>query len=179
MVDSSLEIEVFTRIKREAEENGCTEKEVIQSYIQKMNNTNQEEFLATPIKERIVLVPQCLRKSDCKAPLGEHGYICQHCNPDCQVNQITKAAKNLGYKGVYILPGGSMVQKIIDFSRPHAILGIACEKEALLGGLLLQKLGIVGRAILLLRDGCVNTLVKVADVLKILGLNLDRRMELK
>ena len=72
-----------------------------------------------------------------------------------------------------------MVQKIIDFSQPHAILGIACEKEALLGGLLLQKLGVVGRAILLLRDGCVNTLVKVADVLKTLGLNLDRGMKSK
>lgn len=179
MVDLSLELEVFTRIKQEAEENGCSEKEVIHAYIQKMNNVNHKEFEATPLEERIVLVPQCLRKTDCKAPLGEHGYVCQHCNPDCQVNQITKAAKNLGYKGVYILPGGTMVQKIIDFSQPHAILGIACEKEALLGGLLLQKLGVVGRAILLLRDGCVNTLVKIADVLKTLGLNLDRGMKSK
>ena len=78
MVDSSLELEVFTRIKREAEENGCTEKEVIHSYIQKMNNVNHKEFQATPVEERIVFVPQCLRKSDCKAPLGEHGYLCQH-----------------------------------------------------------------------------------------------------
>ncbi|MFX1343451.1 MAG: DUF116 domain-containing protein, partial [Promethearchaeota archaeon] len=60
------------------------------------------------------------------------------------------------------------------FSQPHAILGIACEKEALLGGLLLKKLGLVGRGILLFRDGCVNTIVKIADVLKILGINLDR-----
>ena len=32
-----------------------------------------------------------------------------------------------------------MVQKIIDFSQPHAILGIACEKEALLGKLELSN----------------------------------------
>ncbi len=177
MVDSALELEVLNRIKTEAKKNGCTEKEVIQAYIQKMNHENKEEFHKIPPEERIVFVPQCLRQSDCKAPLGEHGYICQHCNPECQVHLITEAADKLGYKGVYILPGGSMAQKIIDFSKPHAILGIACEKEALLGGLLLKKLGIVGRGILLFRDGCVNTLVKVADVLKILGLNLNRRKD--
>lgn len=174
MTDSIIELEVLRKIKDEARINGCSEKEVIQAYIKKMNGENQEEFQKTPPEERIVLVPQCLRKSDCKAPLGEHGYVCQHCNPECQVHQITSAAKKLNYKGVYILPGGSMAQKIIDFSQPHAILGIACEKEALLGGLLLKKLGLVGRGILLFRDGCVNTLVKIADVLKILGINLDR-----
>ncbi|MFX1565985.1 MAG: DUF116 domain-containing protein [Promethearchaeota archaeon] len=175
MVDSALELEVLNRIKAEAKKNGCTEKEVIQAYIQKMNQENLDEFQHVPPEERIVFVPQCLREPDCKAPLGEHGYVCQHCNPECQVHLITEAAEKLGYKGVYILPGGSMVQKIIDFSKPHAILGIACEKEALLGGLLLKKLGIVGRAILLFRDGCVNTLVRVADVFKVLGLNLNRR----
>jgi len=175
MSDSTIELEVLRKIKDEAKKNGCTEKEVIQAYIRKMNLQGQEEFQKTPPEERIVFVPQCLRESDCKAPLGEHGYVCQHCNPECQVHQITTAAKKLNYKGVYILPGGSMAQKIIDFSQPHAILGIACEKEALLGGLLLEKLGLVGRAVLLFRDGCVNTLVKIADVLKILGINLNRR----
>ncbi|MFX0078212.1 MAG: DUF116 domain-containing protein [Candidatus Hermodarchaeota archaeon] len=174
MSDSIIEIEVLSRIKDEAKQNGCTEKEVIQAYIKQMNGECQEEFQKTPPEERIVLVPQCLRESDCKAPLGEHGYVCQHCTPECQVHQITSAAKKLNYKGAYILPGGNMAQKIIDFSQPHAILGIACEKEALLGGLLLKKLGLVGRGILLFRDGCVNTLVKIADVLKILGINLDR-----
>lgn len=176
MSQSFLEIEIFSRIKCEAEKNGCTEKELIQSYVKQMNHANHQEFVETPIEKRVVFLPQCLRQSDCKAPLREYGYICQQCSPDCQVYQITNKAKALGYKGVYVLPGGSMVQKIIDFSKPHAILGIACEKEALLGGLLLQKLGIVGRAILLIRDGCVNTLVKIAEVLKVLGLNLDKKL---
>ncbi len=178
MTESLIEVEVLTRIKREAEKKGCTEKAILQAYIQKMNAANQQKFLETPIKERIVFVPQCLREPDCKAPLSEHGYICQRCNPGCQIQQITNTAEKIGYKGVYILPGGSMAQKIIDFSNPHAILGIACEKEAFLGGLLLKKLGLVGRGILLLRDGCVNTLVKIADVLKILGLNLQRTSEI-
>lgn len=179
MSDPAIELEVLKRIKDEAKKNGCTEKEVIQAYIQKMNLEGQEEFMKTPPEERIVFVPQCLRESDCKAPIGEHGYVCQHCNPDCQVHQITEAAEKLGYKGVYILPGGSMAQKIIDFSQPHAILGIACEKEALLGGLLIKKLGLVGRGVILFRDGCVNTLVKIADVLKILGINLNRSKDKK
>ena len=67
-----------------------------------------------------------------------------------------------------------MAVKIIDHSHPRAVVGIACEKEALLGGVLLEKLGIVGRAILLLRDGCVNTLVKLGDVLSICGLRSNQ-----
>lgn len=179
MSDSPTELEVLKHIKTEAKKKGCTEKEIIQTYIKKLNRESGMEFSKVPAEDRIVFVPQCLRESNCKAPLKEHGYVCQHCNPDCQVHQITDAAAKLGYKGVYILPGGSIAQKIIDFSQPHAILGIACEKEALLGGLLLKKLGIVGRGILLVRDGCVNTLVKIADVLKILGLNLDRSQDTK
>jgi hypothetical protein len=170
MSQSPLELEVLTRIKREAHANGCTEKEAIRAYIQKQNDTNRAAFSATPNSERIILLPQCLRASNCRALLTDHGYICQHCNPSCQVHQISSTALAQGYKGVYILPGGSMAKKIIDYSHPHAIVGIACEKEALLGGMLLEKLGIVGRAILLIRDGCVNTLVKLGDVLKICGL---------
>jgi hypothetical protein len=174
MSQAPLELEVLARIKREAQNNRCTEKEVIQTYIQQLNDTNRAAFTATPNRDRVILLPQCLRNSDCQAPLTEHGYICQNCNLACQVYQITTTAQAQGYKGVYILPGGTMAQKIIDHSQPHAIVGIACEKEALLGGLLLEKLGIVGRAILLLRDGCVNTIVKLADVLKILGLHIDK-----
>lgn len=178
MSQSPLELEVLARIKREAHANGCTEKEVIRTYIQKQNDANRAAFLATPKQERIILLPQCLRNSNCLAPLTHQGYICQQCNPSCQVHQISTTALAQGYKGVYVLPGGSMAEKIINNSRPHAIVGIACEKEALLGGMLLEKLGLVGRAILLIRDGCVNTLVKLGDVLKILGLNLDQNASL-
>ncbi len=121
MSDSTIELEVLRTIKDEAIKNGCTEREVIHAYIQKMNGETQEEFQNTPPEERIVFVPQCLRESDCRAPLGEHGYICQHCNSECQVHKISAAAKKLNYKGVYILPGGSIAQKIIDFCQPHAI----------------------------------------------------------
>lgn len=179
MTSLSPTVDVFTQIKKEAEKRGCSEKEIIRTYVKQMNSHNSKRYNATPVSERIVLLPQCLRQSDCKAPLREHGYECQHCNPDCQVNQISKAAKDMGYKGVYILPGGSIVEKIIEFSRPNAILGIACEKEALLGGLLLEKLGLIGRAILLVRDGCVNTLVKIADVLSALGIPIKKNVSSK
>jgi len=178
MSQSPLELEVLARIKREARANGCSEKEVIRTYIQRQNDANRAAFLATPNQERIILLPQCLRNSNCQAPLTHHGYICQQCNPTCQVHQISTSAMAQGYKGVYVLPGGSMAENIIDSIRPHAIVGIACEKEALLGGMLLEKLGLVGRAILLIRDGCVNTFVKLGEVLKILGLHLDQNTSL-
>ena len=68
-------------------------------------------------------------------------------------------AKTLGYKGTFILPGGSIAKKILLEVKPKASLGVACFKELVLGSFLCEKLGVVGQGVALLRDGCVNTLV--------------------
>jgi hypothetical protein len=167
---SSLAIEVFERIRQEATETGCPEKEVVHRYVERLNASYHDVWKRTPVQDRIVLLPQCLRNPGCTAPLAKDGYHCQHCAPDCQVNLISQAALRLGYKAVFILPGGSMVQSILDAARPGAVLGISCEKEALLGGLLLQQQRVPGRAVLLLRDGCVNTSVDLGTVFDTLSL---------
>ncbi len=77
-------------------------------------------------------------------------------------------AEHLGYRHVYILPGGTMAQHLIETLQPIAVFGISCEKEALLGGLLLQEHGITGQIVLLLHDGCVSTKVDLSAVYAIL-----------
>jgi hypothetical protein len=167
---SSLAVQVLERVKQEATERGCSEKEVVRGYVERLNASYYDVWTRTPVRERVVLLPQCLRNPGCTAPLAKDGYHCQHCAPDCQVNMILQTAVDLGYKAVFILPGGSMVQSILDTVRPSAVLGISCEKEALLGGLLLQQQRVPGRAILLLRDGCVNTAVDLQTVFDTLRL---------
>lgn len=163
-------VEILAQIKREAEETGCSEKELIRKHIQQRNSRNLSAFAAKPFSERILLLPQCLRNPDCPAPQNEEGYICQQCSPDCQVNKLSQEATRLGYKSSYILPGGSMLKHIIAKTQPKAVIGISCEEEALLGILLLEKYGIVAVGILLTRDGCYNTTVNLETVLSVLSL---------
>ncbi|MFX1474508.1 MAG: DUF116 domain-containing protein [Promethearchaeota archaeon] len=170
MTASTMVGEILASIKRKAEEMGCTEKELLREYIQQLNAGNRTRFAREPFSKRILLLPQCLREPDCSAPQTEEGYICQQCNPDCQVNRLSQEAKRLGYKGSYILPGGSMIARVIAATQPSAVIGISCEKEALLGILTLEDYGIVAIAVLLARDGCYNTAVDLEEALATLAL---------
>jgi hypothetical protein len=137
---------------------GVDEKELFQLYVKTKNNASREQFASTPYTERILLLPQCLRYKECPAELGEYGYKCQECGK-CNLIKIIHLAKTLGYKGTFILPGGSIAKKIFLEMKPKASIGVACSKELILGSFLCEKLGVIGLGIALLRDGCVNTLV--------------------
>lgn len=170
MPASASAVEIIARIKREAKETGRSEKELIRNYIHKLNFKNRRGFAAVPFAERVLLLPQCLRNPECPAPQKEIGYICQQCGPDCQVNKLSQEAKRLGYKGSFILPGGSMIPKLIAKTQPKAVMGISCEEEALLGILALDKHGIVTIGVLLTRDGCFNTAVDLEEAFNTLRL---------
>ena len=146
------------KLEQFAAKMGVDEKEFFQLYVKTKNSASQEKFASTPYGERILLLPQCLRSTECPAELGEYGYECQECGK-CNLKKTIHLAKKLGYKGAFILPGGSMAQKILLEIRPKACLGVACFKELVLGSFLCEKLGVIGQGVALLRDGCVNTLV--------------------
>jgi len=137
---------------------GVDEKELFQLYVKTKNSASREKFASTPYSERILLLPQCLRSRECPAELGEYGYECQECGK-CNLKEVIQMAKNLGYRGTFILPGGSIAKKIFLKAKPKACLGVACFKELVLGSFLAEKLGVAGQGVALLRDGCVNTLV--------------------
>lgn len=149
---------------------GIDEKEIMRLYVEAANRRDFDKFIKTDLKERILLLPHCLRPRDCPAKVGEFGYECINCRSDCVIFQLKSYAEKLGYKGVYILPGGALVEKILRKVKPKAVVGVACYKECVLGHVVLLKMGIIGQAIPLLRNGCVDTLVDVNKVKRVLVL---------
>ncbi len=135
---------------------GVDEKELFQLYVKTKNKASRLKFAATPYSERILLLPQCLRSTECPAELKEYGYECQECGK-CRIEEVIQEAKRLGYKDVFILPGGSIVKRILSREKPNACLGVACLKELMLGSFICEKFGVAGQGIALLKDGCVNT----------------------
>ncbi len=146
------------KLERFAAKMGVDEKDLFQLYVKTKNSASREKFASTPYSERILFLPQCLRSRECPAELGEYGYECQECGK-CQLKKIIRLAKNLGYKGAFILPGGSIAKNIILKVKPKACIGVACFKELVLGSFLCEKIGVLAQGVALLRDGCVNTLV--------------------
>lgn len=115
-------------------------------------------------RKKIVLLPQCLRNQKCKAPLTEEGFACNGCELDCKIKKI----KEFTSLPSYILPGGSMVAKIVAKEKPGAVIGIACFKEVDLGMSECEKIGLPSVGVTLLKDGCVNTLVDFNEVKQLL-----------
>ena len=157
---SSLAIHKLEQI---ATKMGVEEKELFELYVEAKNRSMIDRFAATPYDERVVILPQCLRDKDCPAEIGKHGYECQQCGR-CSITEITRQARDLGYKGAFILPGGSMAQKILLELKPKASLGVACVKELVLGSYLCEKVGVIGQGVELLKDGCINTVVDIKTV---------------
>ena len=162
---------VLHKLEQVATKVGVEETELLQLYVETKNRTMIESFASTPYNERVLLLPQCLRAKDCPTELGKYGYECQECGR-CTIKKIKQISKKLGYKGTFILPGGSLARKIFLELKPKASLGVACSKELILGSFLCEKLGVIGQGVALLRDGCINTIVDMKGLKKALNVSL-------
>jgi len=150
---------------------GVDEKELIQLYVEAKNRSLIESFASTPYNQRIVLLPQCLRAKDCPAEIGNYGYECQQCGK-CSVAKIIQLTKNLGYNGVFIMPGGSLAKKIMLELKPKASLGVACYKELVMGSYLCEKVGVIGQGVELIKDGCINTIANMKNLTEAINISI-------
>jgi hypothetical protein len=158
IADTPISGVALQKLEQVANKMGVDENELLRLYVESKNHSLLESFASTPYNERILLLPQCLRAKDCPAEIGKYGYECKDCGK-CSIKTIRQICKKLGYKGVFVLPGGSLAKKIILELKPKASMGVACSKELVLGSFLCEKMGVIGQGVSLLRDGCINTLV--------------------
>ncbi|WNY24509.1 DUF116 domain-containing protein [Methanolapillus millepedarum] len=112
---------------------------------------------------KILLLPQCLRNSRCRArcdPL--YGFVCTGCG-QCDIGQICEEAKARDFK-VFVIPGGSFVRKIFTEYKPTSCIGVACPVELSES---LQKTSMIpAQGVYLANDGCFETKVNVDDIIR-------------
>jgi hypothetical protein len=126
------------------------------TFIEAGNVLNRESYMHIPTQDRILLIPHCLRDHEnCIAPVDDEGYHCQKCGR-CVINDITLKAEARGIKW-YMVGGGSHAIRIVKIARPRAVLGIACFNDAKAATEKIGEYGIPTQAVLLSKDGCVNT----------------------
>jgi hypothetical protein len=138
--------------------------------IQMKNLSNRERFLGT--WRRVLFLPHCSRKymdSRCKAVFDRNipSYSCSHCSPDCLVGQATLMGEKRGYD-VYVLPGGSCIHQILQKGRYEALVGVACGEEIKLAEGLLEKTGLPGQTVPLIKNGCADTKFNIQALKKVL-----------
>ena len=169
IIDTGMEIGTRSSLKLVLMRLGYDISLVDQIYIKIKNDANKDSFAKTAFKERGVFVPQCLRNAKlCKAELGDEGYVCMKCG-NCDIGKIKTEAERLGYGGVYVVPGGSMVFKIMKKHAFKAVVGVACYFELADSMEKSTLFHIPCQGVPLLRDGCKDTLVEADEVFVVMA----------
>lgn len=136
------------------------------------NFINYKALSKIPFEDRILLLPQCLRKRDCPAILDSmKGFQCNNCGR-CGIGNLISFCNEKNIK-VFIIPGGSFVKKVIKLTRPKAIIGVGCHIELRDASLVLEYLKVPGRGITLEKDGCVETKVNYEKIKKAVIISED------
>jgi hypothetical protein len=166
----------YLQLKSVAHFFGMSSSIVDQIGIQVRNNLNANRFTRIKGKDRILVVPQCLRSIKCPARLDSSvGVTCKGCGM-CVIKEVKEEADRLGY-GFYIVPGGSFVERIVKTIRPRAALGVACYKDLNIGMHSLSKANCLVMGVPLNKDGCVETNVNTKDLIKVMRMGIERGIE--
>lgn len=133
-------------------------------YVQIKNNAMKEKVAEVDFRDRMVMVPQCLRHpEECKSELGEWGYECKRCGR-CDIDDIISIADELGYGKVYTIPGSSMAKKLLKKKNYQAVIAVACHSELVEGFEAAHVFEIPVQGIPLKKEGCVDTEIELDKV---------------
>ncbi len=138
-------------------------------YVEVRNRLSLRTFSKIPYNQRALFISHCMKSSKtCKAEITSTGLQCLDCG-DCDITAIKNQAIDLGYQ-VYIVPGGSLVFKVIKQYKPHAVVGIACLFELEEAFEKLSMANIPYQGVQLSKDGCVDTCVDVHKAIQVLNI---------
>jgi len=164
ILDTGMDIGTRSSLKAVLLKMGFDINLVDQIYVKMKNDAHATEFAKTPFAERAVFMPHCMRSSEkCKAPMTEDGYQCLKCGA-CPIGKLKAEAERMGYGGFYIVPGGSMVFKIMARKKYKAILGVACYYELADSMEKASLYHVPVQGVPLSRDGCKDTQVDIEPV---------------
>lgn len=138
------------------------------------NQMNLDAFEKTPVEDRAVFLPQCLRSSDCPARLTPDGIICKRCGL-CHLGETIPALENAGYK-VFICPGSTLIKRMVKKYHPKAMIGVGCLTEVKEGLELGRRISMTTLGVVTLTDGCVETDMDYEKLLETASLGLSEKL---
>ena len=139
--------------------------------------TNEKKLAEVAMKDRVLLISQCLRPSKtCQGKFTKEGLQCvQNCMVPCVIHLFCDATRNLGYNGVCVAAGGSMALSYVKERKPKGIIAVACYKELEEGVNAVkemcenEKMPVIV-VVPLTKVGCVDTEVDTNEVIRTVNL---------
>ena len=129
------------------------------------NRINREKFSKLDAQDVIMVLPHCLRSTSCPAKLGESGLECVECG-GCCIGTI-KCISDMKGIDMYIVPGSTFIKNVLKKRPFKGVIGVACPIDLNLAMMSLDSY--CPQGVYLLRDGCINTLVDVDEVIELIN----------
>lgn len=129
------------------------------------NRINRDKFKQLEAKDVIMVLPHCLRSTDCPAKLNESGIECVKCGKCC-IGTIKSVSDKKGID-VYIVPGSTFIKNVVKKRPFKGVIGVACPVDLNLAMMSLDKF--CPQGVYLLKDGCINTIVDVDEVIELIN----------
>ncbi|NLA38871.1 MAG: DUF116 domain-containing protein [Methanomicrobiales archaeon] len=134
---------------------GLDDKDLITFFITLRNTMNTKAFSETPVEQRAIFLPQCLRSAECPAHLTPEGLKCRRCGR-CNVGENVTWLEGIGYR-VFIVPGSTFIKRMVKKYHPRAIIGVGCLMEIKEGIDMADRIGVTSIGVVNFTDGCVET----------------------
>ena len=135
---------------------GLDDKDLVTFFITLRNTMNTKAFAETPVEQRAVFLPQCLRSAQCPAHLTPEGLKCRRCGR-CSVGENAEWLEGVGYR-VFIVPGSTFIKRMVKKYHPQALIGVGCLMEVKDGIDMCDRVGIIAIGVVNVKDGCVETI---------------------
>jgi len=132
---------------------------------------SKDKFTKTPVEDRAIFVPQCLRSPRCPAPTLPEGLQCIKCGR-CGLFLLKEECERLGYR-FFIAPGGTLIKRMVKKYKPRAVLGIGCPHELKEGSALMEAYGLPAVGVQLKRDGCYDTRIDIREFMDAIYLGME------
>jgi hypothetical protein len=101
-------------------------KEKYQQYIINLNNrlVRKEKFRPENL---LLLLPHCLQINECDIRLTYNIYNCKRCGR-CEIKDLIQLAEE-NHLNLFVATGGSLARRVIQETKPDAVIAVACEND--------------------------------------------------
>jgi hypothetical protein len=101
-------------------------KEVYQRLIIDLNNTLVKRE-TSKVKSILLLLPHCLQINECDVRLTFNIYNCKRCGR-CEIKDLIQIAED-NHLTLFVATGGSLARRVVNETKPEAVVAIACEND--------------------------------------------------
>jgi hypothetical protein len=101
-------------------------KEAYQKLIIDLNNTLVKRE-RPKVKSILLLLPHCLQINECDIRLTFNIYNCKRCGR-CEIKDLIQIAED-NHLTLFVATGGSLARRVVNETKPEAVVAIACEND--------------------------------------------------